>query len=119
MVSAKALSYESPHTANRRRQLGLVQALGVPHGEKLHTPVAVVDQPVFGAGPAGMDRLLQSIDHEADGGAGADLPPDDPPAARYRSARSAAARCGSTNRVRSCFGCRLTAQTAGNAGWIA
>ena len=68
-------------TADRRHQVGLGQALGAAHGEGLDAPVAVVDQPVFGAGATGMDRLFEGIEHEARRGAGADLPPDDPASA--------------------------------------
>lgn len=45
----------------------------------IQPPVAVADQPVFGTGPAGMDRQFEGREHEARCGARADLPPDDPP----------------------------------------
>ena len=47
--------------ADRRHELPLGQALRVIHGKILNAPVAVVDQPIFRAGPSGMDRLFQGI----------------------------------------------------------
>lgn len=67
------------NAADRRNEIGLGQALGVVHGQILHAPVAVMDQAIVGAGPAGMDRLLQCIENEFGRGAGADLPTNDAP----------------------------------------
>ena len=41
------------HASDGGHEMGLGQALGVIHGEVLNTPVAVMDQPVLGTGPAG------------------------------------------------------------------
>jgi hypothetical protein len=63
--------------AYRRHEIGLGQALGVVHNHVLHAPVAVMDQAIVGAGPAGVDHLLKRIEHESRRGAGAGLPAND------------------------------------------
>ena len=45
----------------------------------MNAPVAVVDQALVRSGPACMDRLFQSVQHEAGGGTAADLPAHDEP----------------------------------------
>lgn len=45
--------------AHRRDEVSLCEALGVVHGEVLVSPVTVMDQPILGTWPAGIDRPLQ------------------------------------------------------------
>ena len=47
-------------TADRGYQPGFRQALRVIHGQVLNAAMAVMDQPIFRAGPSGVDRLSRA-----------------------------------------------------------
>ena len=81
IVSASALSYESPLRADRVDGAGLGEPLGVANREILHAPVRVMDQFVeaLAASGAGPDRLLQRVEGEVGAQRAGGLPADDHP----------------------------------------
>jgi hypothetical protein len=68
MVSARALSYESPTLPDRGFDACLGQALGVADRHVLHPAVAMVDQAAPAERLARVQSLLQGIQHEVGAG---------------------------------------------------
>lgn len=66
------------HAAHRGLQSGLGQALDVANGDVLHAAVTVMHEPVRADRLAGVQRLLERVEHEVRAGRGRRSPAHDP-----------------------------------------